>query len=172
MEVVASIGCAVAFQSVALSHFNPLKLSSLFRPGGPCWRRVLSRGVRRHGGRHGRRHAGARAGGGGRIRRRALLQPHEHRPQSQFVDAQRADQAGRRVDRGGARFAGTPGRAGIGPPAFSLFGLGCKRCLGALGEGLVCPALSRQMGGGLGDERVGGGWKVVGEWLRWRLKDG
>ena len=28
------------------------------------------------------------------------------------------------------------------------------------------------MRGVAGDERVGGGWKTVGEWLRWRMKDG
>ena len=37
--------------------------------------------------------------------------------------------------------------------------------VGALWEGRGCPSLSRQMGGVAGDERVGGGWKTVGEWL-------
>ena len=40
-----------------------------------------------------------------------------------------------------------------------------KAEVGAGVDGWGCPALSRQMGGGEGEERVGGGWKTVGEWL-------
>lgn len=36
---------------------------------------------------------------------------------------------------------------------------------GALWEGWGCPYLSRKMGGGAGEERERGGWKMVGEWL-------
>ena len=32
------------------------------------------------------------------------------------------------------------------------------RCLCAAVDGRKCPALSRRIGGGLGEERVGGGW--------------
>lgn len=44
--------------------------------------------------------------------------------------------------------------------------------VGAAWEGWGCPSLSRQMGGGAGEERVGGGWKAIERWLVWRLKDG
>lgn len=39
-------------------------------------------------------------------------------------------------------------------------------------DGWGSPFRSRQMGGGAGEERVGGGWKAIERWLVWRLKDG
>ena len=39
-------------------------------------------------------------------------------------------------------------------------------------DGWGSPFRSRQMGGGSGEERVGGGWKAIERWLVWWLKDG